>query len=760
MKFNYIRPAIINKYKKQKDIIDSPTRFTIVDGSVQSGKTVALIVWLYEQSLKYKDGDIAWWVAPTYDMTKIAFTRLKRFIGHDKTDYFDYNESSLTIKLLFNNGIIRFKSGERPDNLYGESVKDIVIDEHTRIREDSYFACYSRLTATQGQMKMIGNVCGVNTWGYRLARKVEAGELPDWSYFKITSKDAVDAGVLTQDVINAAEKTYPKGVFLELFYGIPFENASNKFCYSFDERKHVGKCAVNTEYPCYLSFDFNYNPICCGIYQYYDNTIYCPEIIKLENSNIYNLCNLIKIKYPYSIFLVTGDASGASHSAMVKDNMNYYRIIKAELNLSSNQIQVPSVNPKFEENQVLVNSVLEHMNVQIDPDNAAPLIFDCKFAQIDNNGKLIKTDRNDPTQQLDNLDCFTADTLILTETGNKRIDEININEKVLTRKGYKKVIDKWDSIADVYEIELKDGTKLKCTKDHKYFVNFIGYVKILSIFAENLKVCKYQSVKTGKNIFITMGGIIMQILRNRISMYLISGVIFIKVCIDKCGMMYLVKFLKSTIFIIKMKIQKIIGLKILNLLKIQIIKDFIQLKEIRKILNHLRNGNKQVLKLLLHGIKVKQVKNGIYNMRKILNSDTSITEKINVNIAVVNLNDIQKKQDFVQTNVSLGGEDTINQIKKLQSVSLAEKNLKRLNICPIYIAQNNADQLLILKELGIKDIKHLGKQKVFDITVEDSHEFFANNILVHNCFRYYLNQYHKNILKIQKSNLLLPTENY
>jgi hypothetical protein len=104
--------------------------------------------------------------------------------------------------------------------------------------------------------------------------------------------------------------------------------------------------------------------------------------------------------------IVTGDASGSSHSAMVKDNLNYYRIIKTELGLGSSQIKVPAANPKFEENQVLCNAVLEHMAVQIDPDKAQPLIFDLKFVQIDNNGKIIKSDRSDPTQQADASDLF------------------------------------------------------------------------------------------------------------------------------------------------------------------------------------------------------------------------------------------------------------------------------------------------------------------------------------------------------------------
>lgn len=388
-------------YPKQLQILNFPTRFTIIEALPQCGKTETCLTWLFEKFLTYKMGDIGWWIEPTYEMSKsLGFNRLKMFIDECR-DLFEFNETALSIKNKKTGGLIKFKSGDHPDNLYGDTIKDVVLDEASRMKEDVYFACYSRIIQTKGNMKLIGNVTGSNNWSYKLARRVEAGELHDWSYLKISPKDAIDANVLSQEMINDAEATLPKGVFLELYYGIPFENASNKFFYSFDERKHVGSCKVNTEYPVYLSFDFNYNPICCGIFQFINGVIYCPDIIKLANSNIYNICNAINAKYPYAVFIVTGDASGSSNSAMVKDNLNYYRIIKAELNLSSNQIQVSSANPRFEENQVLCNAVLEHMPVQIDPEKASGLIFDLKFAQIDNNKKLIKTDRNDPTQQLD-----------------------------------------------------------------------------------------------------------------------------------------------------------------------------------------------------------------------------------------------------------------------------------------------------------------------------------------------------------------------
>ncbi|MBK7882480.1 MAG: hypothetical protein IPJ81_00555 [Chitinophagaceae bacterium] len=77
IKINYTRPAIINQYEKQREFIDAPERFTIVEATTKAGKTVGCIVWLYEEALQGKDGDNYWWVAPTYKICKIAFRRFK-----------------------------------------------------------------------------------------------------------------------------------------------------------------------------------------------------------------------------------------------------------------------------------------------------------------------------------------------------------------------------------------------------------------------------------------------------------------------------------------------------------------------------------------------------------------------------------------------------------------------------------------------------------------------------------------------------------
>ncbi|HWB61983.1 MAG TPA: terminase family protein [Chitinophagales bacterium] len=402
-KIGYTRPANVAGYEKQAAFIDAPERYCIVEASTKVGKTTGCIVWLFEQALEGKEGDNYWWVSPVYSQAKIAFRRMGRFITNKSI--YKMNKSELTITLS-NGAVIFFKSADNPDLLYGDDVKAVVIDEASRMGEEAWFAVRSTLTKTRGRAKIIGNVKGTANWAYQLARKAEGGQMRGWRYFRITADDAEQAGILGGEESADAARTLPRGVFLELYYCLPNKASSSRFCFAFDEQKHVARCHINNEYPVYLSFDFNRNPICCSVIQHYDNTVFVTHCIKLANSNIYSLCNVLRTKFRDAFFIVTGDSTGRHSNAMVSDNNNYYRIIMQELKINMARMRIPESNPKLEENQVLVNGILEHHKVLIDPENAAALIFDCKFVEALPNGKIIKADRKKVEQQADALDTF------------------------------------------------------------------------------------------------------------------------------------------------------------------------------------------------------------------------------------------------------------------------------------------------------------------------------------------------------------------
>jgi hypothetical protein len=224
IKITWRRPPL---YKKQKDAIFNDSRYAFIEAGTKCGKTFGCIVWFLEQGLiNGGEGKNFWWIAPVYPQAKIAYRRLKKYLSKYR-DIYSVNESELSIKLI-NGSTLQFKSGEKPDNLYGDDVYAAVIDEASRMREESWNAVRSTLTATKGPLRAIGNVKGRTNWFYKLCRRAQSGE-PNMAYSRITANDAVYAGILDAAEIEDARKMMPSSVFQELYLAEPSDDGGNPF---------------------------------------------------------------------------------------------------------------------------------------------------------------------------------------------------------------------------------------------------------------------------------------------------------------------------------------------------------------------------------------------------------------------------------------------------------------------------------------------------------------------------------------------------
>jgi RecA/RadA recombinase len=67
--------------------------------------------------------------------------------------------------------------------------------------------------------------------------------------------------------------------------------------------------------------------------------------------------------------------------------------------------------------------------------------------------------------------CVVAGTKVKTNNGLVKIEELTKGDKVETLFGYREILETFKfSNKDVYEIEFEDGTKIKCSGDHKFLV--------------------------------------------------------------------------------------------------------------------------------------------------------------------------------------------------------------------------------------------------------------------------------------------------
>lgn len=90
--------------------------------------------------------------------------------------------------------------------------------------------------------------------------------------------------------------------------------------------------------------------------------------------------------------------------------------------------------------------------------------------------------------------CLSPKTVVITETGEKCLDELSIGDKVLAPKNidedeFVEVLDVIDSgIKELFEITLEDGKQITCTLDHKFLCKDGSIYTLQEIIEQNLEI--------------------------------------------------------------------------------------------------------------------------------------------------------------------------------------------------------------------------------------------------------------------------------
>ena len=252
--------------------------------------------------------------------------------------------------------------------------------------------------------------------------------------------------------------------------------------------------------------------------------------------------------------------------------------------------------------------------------------------------------------------------------------EIKVNDLVLTSNGYKKVLKVFNNgLQQVINYSIQNdifNVTLVSTKEHK--------IKTTKGWKQISKLKSGQMVYLHKDLIIKNINYIQKknILESEI-----------KDCMLQFGNFIMGIFQKVIMYIIRISILGIIIFKILKLLKsINIYRNMVS-KGLKTILNGLNLFMKKVLNPLKNGISQMMVKSGIQNMVK----------KFMLKEYLINM-----YAKYVKKNIKQG-------IQEEQSIVIKTAKLKHLELGESYQAN------------------------VYDLMIEDEHEYFANGILVHNC---------------------------
>jgi len=348
--------------------------------------------------------------------------------------------------------------------------------------------------------------------------------------------------------------------------------------------------------------------------------------------------------------------------------------------------------------------------------------------------------KDEPKKENDH-GCFSAGTLIETDRGQVAIEDILPGDFVLTRAGYQRVIDSemTDFFGNTFFYEFSDGRKLIATKNHPVFVEKKGMVPISALQNEDT-LCimneKYREELRCQNrdvSYLTEGasGVIRRQSNGLIEFISkqLDGKVIQNIYTAKFGNLTTGKYPQITPFITRMEIHSIIPLmlQIMNffLLGEDIKRCFIQIRKNIKDLKNILIIWKQFGYLLKNGIDPMQEKNGISNTGKSLmprglqwKEPAWSVEKL------MPLLNIPPLLVFAPMFANQKIDETKDWMKLLDVAQNVEKISK---------STNTQKRFFVPGYVRLKSCGPSVRQPVYNLTIENHHEYFANGILVSNC---------------------------
>ena len=321
--------------------------------------------------------------------------------------------------------------------------------------------------------------------------------------------------------------------------------------------------------------------------------------------------------------------------------------------------------------------------------------------------------------------CFVAGTKIITEHGELPIEEVQPGFKVLTSNGWNKVKQRFEHEAEVAEFDIL-GKKTICTPSHKFLTNngwkecaSLTLCDMLFINIGELEWLKSSSLKReNTDVIPILSTLISDDTSKRIAGIAATD---LDISIETFGSHTMEKYKKTVIFITKTGTHSTIALATSNAFQLQNI--YPNTKEI------LQRVKEKLLESIVPELDLLQkngtgVKRGEYGTKTTQKTVLGKQSKENSNVIIAGKStkpQNQKVRDFVQVTVSRSGEEIVTWIMRKEYVFIALEHLSQTNTQSLNSAQSLAR------------VNIAGETDVYNLHVENHHEFFANGVLVSNC---------------------------
>jgi hypothetical protein len=218
-----VRVKLYKPHKGQIPLHKSKARFRVATCGRRWGKTFASVNEMVRQALA-KPEQMTWWVAPTHQQCQIAFRLMMRnFEGA-----MEKSKSSPPMEITWINGTItQFKAAKAGDNLRGEGVDFMVIDEAQDIKDEDWYASIrATLSDKPGRAVIIGTPKKVGHWFHTMFTRGRDPQDKSVDSFNFTTESNP---YIAREEIEEARRTLPNRIFRQEYLAEFVEGESAVF---------------------------------------------------------------------------------------------------------------------------------------------------------------------------------------------------------------------------------------------------------------------------------------------------------------------------------------------------------------------------------------------------------------------------------------------------------------------------------------------------------------------------------------------------
>ncbi len=176
--------SLSKPYPYQEEILKSKAKYRIVPAGRRAGKSETAKIAANIRLLK---GQGIWFCSPTNQNSRRMFRQFTKLYKDFPEDLVKINKTELRIDFLFNDGWIEFKSLAEPDNLRGEGLDFVVVDEAAFVLDGIWEEVLEPMLLTSnGDALFISSTNGKN-WFWRMYQMGVHDETGRYESFKFST---------------------------------------------------------------------------------------------------------------------------------------------------------------------------------------------------------------------------------------------------------------------------------------------------------------------------------------------------------------------------------------------------------------------------------------------------------------------------------------------------------------------------------------------------------------------------------------------